>query len=62
MLFKFIEATLEYGLPSCIRTDKGGENVGVWRFMLLARGEGRGSYIAASSVHNARIERMWRDV
>ena len=40
--------------------DHGGENVLVWEFM---EGEsGRSLYIAGQSVHNSRIERLWRDV
>ena len=58
----FLTAIEQYQWPSRIRTDLGGENVEVWQIMEEVRGSNRGSYIAASSVHNQRIERLWRDV
>lgn len=58
----FLSATRIFGWPSRVRTDHGGENVKVWELMEEARGSNRGSYLVGSSVHNQRIERLWRDV
>ena len=62
VLEQFLKGTAEFEVPSRLRTDKGGENVGLWRYMEHVRGEGRSSYITGSSVHNCGIERLWRDV
>ena len=58
----FLSATRSFGWPSRVRTDHGGENVKVWELMEEARDSNRGSYLVGSSVHNQRIERLWRDV
>ncbi len=62
MVGVFVNACLTYGIPSRVRSDHGGENYLVAQFMLLVRGLNRGSHITGRSIHNQRIERMWRDV
>ena len=58
----FYEGTRQYGFPSRVRSDRGGENYLVSVLMCMIRGANKGSLIADRSVHNQRIERLWRDV
>ncbi|XP_057675231.1 uncharacterized protein LOC130905660 [Corythoichthys intestinalis] len=57
-----MESVQRNGWPSRVRADQGVENVDIARCMFAVRGTGRGSFIAGKSVHNQRVERLWRDV
>ena len=55
-------AVAEFGLPSRVRSDHGYENASVALVMNLLRGLQHHAHITGRSVHNQRIERLWRDV
>ena len=61
VLQEFLRGTSVFGLPDSVRTDHGGENVDVWRQMLLTH-QDSSCVLTGNSVHNERIERLWRDV
>ncbi|XP_051981259.1 uncharacterized protein LOC127642849 [Xyrauchen texanus] len=62
VLSQFLKATCLYALPSRVRSDHGGENILVALFMHLVQGLEHRGFITGQSVHNQRIERLWRDV
>lgn len=62
VLDSFVAAVTQYGVPSRVRTDRGGENSAVCLLMNIFRGFRRGSAIQGRSVHNQRIERLWADL
>jgi hypothetical protein len=60
VLAVFLHAVNEYGFPLHIRTDMGTENVLMADAQLIARGEQ--GMLVGRSVHNQRIERLWKDM
>ena len=58
----FVEAIQEYGVPSRVRGDRGGENRDVSILMILLCGINHASFMWSSSVFNTRIERLWVEV
>lgn len=62
VLSTFLKGVSLFGLPDRVRSDYGGENVDVWRYMVATHNNDSSRVITGSSVHNERIERLWRDV
>ena len=58
----FLQAVQRYGLPSTVRCDQGRENIRVAHHMIHHRGIERRSVLVGSSVHNQRIECLWKDM
>lgn len=58
----FSDGVSTFEIPDKVRTDHGGENIEMWRYMVTCHGNGSDSVITGSSVHNERVERLWRDV
>ena len=58
----FYKAVPRFSLPNYVRSDNRGENVGIWKCMILSHSNDYSHVLTGSSVHNKRIERMWRDV
>lgn len=44
----FLEAQEEYGMPSRMRGDRGGENIDVATYMVMRNGPNRGSFMWGS--------------
>ena len=61
VIASFVDAVSKYGLPEQIRSDHGGENAEVWKYMIQQH-QSCSAVLVGSSTHNERIERLWRDV
>ena len=62
VLQSLLMAVQQNNLPSRVGTDLEMKNIEVARVMPERRGLNRGSIITGTSVHNQRIERLWREV
>ena len=58
----FAHAVSQFGLSDRVRSDYGVENTEVWKYMIAAHNLDYHCIITGSSVHNERVERLWRDV
>ena len=54
MLELFKEGVSRFGLPNHVRSDHGGENVDVWRYMLAAHNNDLSCVITGSSTHSLK--------
>ena len=62
VLCLFQDGVSHFGLPEHVRSDHGGENVDVWRYMIATHNLDYSYVVTGSSVHNERVERLWLDV
>ena len=60
LIDSFYKAVSDYGLHNQIRSDLGGENIEVWRYMIEQK-QSESAVLVGSSTHNQGIERLWRD-
>ena len=58
VLQQFLKSVSLFGLPDRVRSDHGGENIDVWRYMLSTHNNDPTCIITGSSTHNERIERL----
>ena len=58
----FSHAAHTFGIPDKVKSNRGGENTDVWRYMLRYNDMQSSCIIIGSSTHNERIERLWCDV
>ena len=52
----FQQAASEWGYPSRVRADNGGENITLGEFMVWFRGENRGSFLPGPSVRKLELK------
>lgn len=57
----FANAVRQFHVPCRVRCDHGTENIEVAKWMLHHHGTASNPVLAGRSVHNQRIERLWRD-
>ena len=62
VLEQFLLGTRKFYFPRRVRTDHGTENVEVAKYMLQKYDVASNPVLTGRSIHNQRIERLWRDV